>query len=81
MEIKQLRGKNIKKYFKNQEKRSHDIILILENIQYAKNVANIFRTAESAGVSKIFLTGISQRPPLGKGLKKGSRNSENKINY
>ena len=81
MEIKQLRGKSIKKYFKNQEKRSHDIILILENIQYAKNVANIFRTAESAGVSKIFLTGISQRPPFGKGLKKVSRNSENKINY
>lgn len=81
MEMKQLRGKDIKKYFKKLPKRSQNIVLILENIQYATNVANIFRTAESAGVSKIYLTGISQKPPFGKDLKKVSRNSENKIRY
>ncbi len=79
--MKQLRGKEVKKYFKTLPKRGHNIILILENIQYAKNVANIFRTAESAGVSKIYLTGISQKPPFGKGLKKVSRGSENKVPY
>lgn len=78
---KQLRGKDVKKYFRNKLERSQDIILLLENIQYAKNVANIFRTADSAGVSKIYLTGISQKPPFGKGLKKVSRNSENKVRY
>lgn len=81
MQVKQLRGKEIKKYFKNFPKRKHDIVLLLENIQYAKNVANIFRTAESAGVGKIYLTGISQKPPFGKGLKKVSRGSENKVRY
>jgi len=46
-----------------------------------KNVANIFRSAESAGVKKIYLTGISQKPPFGKGLRKVSRGSERKIEY
>lgn len=81
IKMKQLRGKEVKKFFKNQPKRDHDIVLILENIQYAKNVANIFRTAESAGVKKIYLTGISQKPPFGKDLKKVSRNAENKVKY
>lgn len=81
IKMKQLRGKEVKKYFKNLPKREQDIVIILENIQYAKNVANIFRTAESAGVKKVYLTGISQRPPFGKDLKKVSRNAENKIKY
>lgn len=79
--LKQLRGKNITKYFKNQPKRGFEIVLVLENIQYAKNVANIFRTAEAAGVKKIILTGISKRPPFGKDLKKVSRGTENNIDY
>ena len=79
--MRQLRGKDVKKFFKNQPKREHDIIVILENIQYAINVANIFRTAESAGVKEIYLTGISQRPPFGKGLQKVSRGAEHKVHY
>lgn len=79
--MKQLRSKEIKKYFKDQPRREHDIVLILENIQYATNVANVFRTAESAGVAKIYLTGISHRPPFGKDLKKVSRNAENKVRH
>ncbi|OGC69324.1 hypothetical protein A2415_03035 [candidate division WWE3 bacterium RIFOXYC1_FULL_39_7] len=81
MSLKQLRGKEVKRYFKDQPKRYHEIVLVLENIQYAKNVANMFRTAESAGVEKILLTGISQRPPFGIGLKKVSRGSENKVKH
>ena len=79
--MKQLRGKEVKKYFKDKPKRNHDIIVILENIQYAINVANIFRTSESAGVKEIYLTGISQRPPFGKGLQKVSRGAEHKVHY
>lgn len=79
--MKQLRGKEIKKYFKNQPKRDHEIVLILENIQYATNVANVFRTAESASVAKVFLTGISKRPPFGKDLMKVSRGAENKVRH
>lgn len=79
--MEQLRGKEAQKYFETIPERNHEIILILENIQYAKNVANIFRTAESAGVKKVYLTGISRKPPFGKGLKKVSRGSENKVDY
>jgi len=79
--MEQLRGKEAKKYFNTLPKRNHEIILILENIQYAKNVANIFRTAESAGVKKVYLTGISRKPPFGKGLRKVSRGSESKVDY
>jgi 23S rRNA (guanosine2251-2'-O)-methyltransferase len=81
MKIKQLQGKQATKYFKKLPTRNHEIILILENIQYAKNVANMYRTAESAGVSKIYLTGISHKPPFGIGLQKVSRGAENVINH
>jgi hypothetical protein len=48
MKMKQLRGKEVKKYFKILPKRDYDITLVLENIQYAKNIVNMFITAESA---------------------------------
>jgi tRNA G18 (ribose-2'-O)-methylase SpoU len=79
--MKQLRGKHAKKFIKSIPSRPYDIVAILENIQYAKNVANMFRTAEAAGVSKLYLTGISHTPPFGKGLKKVSRGSENKVKH
>ena len=39
------------------------IFLILHNIRSAYNVGSIFRTADGAGVSKIYLCGISPTPP------------------
>lgn len=79
--VRQLRGKKVKKYFKDYPKRQQKIIVILENIQYATNVANIFRTAESAGVEKVISTGITKAPPFGKDLKKVSRGAENKVDH
>jgi len=38
------------------------IYVILHNIRSAHNVGSIFRTADGAGVSKIFLTGYTPRP-------------------
>ena len=43
--------------------KSNDIFLILDNIRSMENVGSIFRTADAAGVSKIFLTGITPKPP------------------
>ncbi len=37
-------------------------ILILHNIRSAHNVGSIFRTADAAGVSKIYLTGYTPTP-------------------
>ncbi len=79
--MRQLRGKKVKKFFKDFPKRDKEVVLVLENIQYATNVGNMFRTAESAGVSKIYPTGISKTPPFGKDLKKVSRSAENKVRW
>lgn len=38
-------------------------ILILPNIRSAHNVGAMFRTADGAGVDKIYLTGYTPRPP------------------
>lgn len=68
--------KESKKFINKTSYRDKEIVLILENIQYARNVAAIFRTADAAGVSKIFLTGISKTPPFGKELMQVSRSRE-----
>ena len=36
--------------------------ILLHNIRSAHNVGSIFRTADAAGVSRIFLTGFTPRP-------------------
>ena len=39
------------------------IYLVLDNIRSMENVGSIFRTADAAGVKKIFLCGITPKPP------------------
>jgi tRNA G18 (ribose-2'-O)-methylase SpoU len=39
-----------------------DIYLILDNIRSRENVGSIFRTADAAGVAKIYLCGITPTP-------------------
>ncbi len=78
--MRQLKKKEIKKATKIY-KRDTEIILLMENIQYARNVATMFRVADAAGVRRIILTGISKLPPFGKDLKKVSRNKENAVEW
>ena len=40
-----------------------EIYIILDNIRSRENVGSIFRTADGAGVAKIYLCGITPRPP------------------
>jgi 23S rRNA (guanosine2251-2'-O)-methyltransferase len=77
--MQRLDKKQIKKKYKEYPKRTQTIYLLLENIEYARNVAAIFRTADAARVGKIFLTGISFQPPFGKDLVKASRHKEKSI--
>lgn len=77
--MRQLSKKEIKKFFKNQIYRKQEIVLVLDNIQYERNLASIFRTAEAAGVKKIFLTGITPKPPFTKDGQNVSRHKENLI--
>lgn len=78
--MNQLNKKEVKKLFK-EDKRDKEIALILEDIQYARNVATIFRTCDAAGVRRLYLTGITTTPPFGKDLKKASRNKEKSIEW
>jgi len=43
-------------------KKEINSILILPNIRSALNVGAIFRTADAAGINKIYLTGYTPRP-------------------
>lgn len=40
-----------------------EIIVTLDNIRSRENVGSIFRTADAAGVDKIYLCGITPTPP------------------
>lgn len=42
--------------------KDKEIILIIHNVRSAYNVGSMFRTAEAAGVSKIYLTGYTPQP-------------------
>ena len=79
--MRQLTKKEVKRAGKETPKRDQEIYLILENIQYATNVASIFRTADAAAVKRIYLTGISQKPPFGKDLRKTSRSKEDSVEW
>lgn len=39
-----------------------EIYIVLDNIRSAHNVGSIFRTADAAGVSRVFLCGITPKP-------------------
>lgn len=40
----------------------NEVTVLLHNIRSAHNVGSIFRTADAAGVSKVYLSGYSPRP-------------------
>ncbi|RMD95565.1 MAG: TrmH family RNA methyltransferase [Calditrichaeota bacterium] len=42
---------------------SQQVFVIAENIRSLYNVGSIFRTADGAGITKLFLTGITGTPP------------------
>lgn len=74
--MQRLDKKQIKKLVRKKVSRHREIYLVLENVQYARNVAGLFRTADAAGVRKVILSGISKQPPFGKDLVKASRHKE-----
>ena len=58
-----------------------EIVLILHNTQYPKNVAEIFQLAKSFRVKEIFITGNSAHPPFGTDLSKASQSEEKKVHW
>jgi len=60
------------------EKRIKEIIVVLDNIRSTYNVGAIFRSADAAGVDKIYLCGITPTPPNPK-ISKVALGAENYI--
>ncbi len=56
----ELQRKSVEEY-KNSEKTS--LIIVLDNIRSLNNIGSVFRTADAFGVKKIYLCGITARPP------------------
>ena len=57
-----------------------EVIVILDNIRSALNVGAIFRSCNGAGVSKLYLTGITPHPPHPK-VTKTALGTENEVNF
>lgn len=77
--MRQLRGVEIRRFKRKLPKPQLEIALILDDIQYARNVAEIFRIADAAKVKSVYLSGISAQPPFGKELQKVSRQKEKSV--
>ena len=57
-----------------------DFYVICDNIRSLENIGSIFRTSDALGVSKIFLCGISGKPPHHK-ISKTALGAENTIPF
>jgi len=57
-----------------------EIIVVLDNIRSTYNVGAIFRTADAAGVNKIYLCGITPCPPNSK-ISKVALGAENYVDW
>jgi 23S rRNA (guanosine2251-2'-O)-methyltransferase len=64
--MKPLIGTPLKRFlrdFKRANPLRHDLVVLLQSIEYPANVGSIFRAADGAGVSELILTGITPTPP------------------
>ena len=64
--MKPLIGTELKRFLRNYKranKPTHDLVAILQSVEYPANVGSIFRVADGAGVSELVLTGITPTPP------------------
>lgn len=78
--MRKLAGTKLKK-FNKKNSPDREIILVLDNIEYARNVASIFNLAFALKVENIFLTGITTTPPFGKELQKVSKRREEHLTW
>lgn len=57
-----------------------ELVVVLDNIRSTYNVGAIFRTADGAGVSKMYLSGITPAPPHPK-ISKVALGAENYVSW
>lgn len=78
--MRKLAGSKLKK-FNKKNKPLHEVIFVLDNLEYARNVASLFNLAFALKVEHMYLTRITTIPPFGKELQKVSKNRELQINW
>lgn len=78
--MRKLAGTKLKKF--NKKHKNHtELVFVLDNLEYARNIASIFNLAYALKVSKIYLTGITSTPPFGKELSRVSKGHEEHIQW
>lgn len=64
--IRPLIGTDLKRFVRDYRRAhppQHDLVALLQSVEYPANVGSIFRLADGAGVSELVLTGITPTPP------------------
>jgi tRNA (guanosine-2'-O-)-methyltransferase len=64
--MRPLIGTDLKRFlrdYRRVHRPAHDLVALLQSVEYPANVGSIFRLADGAGVSELVLTGITPTPP------------------
>ena len=64
--MKPLIGTDLKRFlrdYKREHKLAHEMVGLLQSVEYPANVGSMFRVADGAGVKELVLTGITPTPP------------------
>ena len=64
--MRPLIGTDLKRFlrdYRRANRPAHDLVALLQSVEYPANVGSIFRLADGAGVSELLLTGITPTPP------------------
>lgn len=64
--MRPLIGTDLKRFLRDYRRANplrHDLVALLQSVEYPANVGSIFRLADGAGVSELVLTGITPTPP------------------
>jgi 23S rRNA (guanosine2251-2'-O)-methyltransferase len=64
--MKPLYGTPLKRFLRDYKRANplqHDIVVLLQSVEYPANVGSIFRAADGAGVGELILSGITPTPP------------------
>jgi tRNA (guanosine-2'-O-)-methyltransferase len=59
-------GTELKRFlrdYKRAHKPTHDLVALLQSVEYPANVGSIFRVADGANLTELILTGITPTPP------------------
>ena len=64
--MKSLYGTPLKRFhrdFRRQHPVEHEVLVILQSVEYPMNVGSIFRIADAVEATELILTGITITPP------------------